>query len=319
MYLKLTVMEYDFKFKNILEMLTKLPDEKSCIEYLEYTRWNGKPKCPCCNGDKHYKLKVKGEFNGMYKCASCHQRYTVRVGTIFESSNISLQKWLYTIFIFTSHKKGISSHQLAKDISVTQKTAWFMLQRIRYALEDRELTVRFSSQVSCDESFVGGKNKNRHKDKKVPMSQGRSYKDKTPVFGMMCEGKIVTVVIPNTKARTIQPIIKKLLEKGSTLVSDEWLGYSGLEKDYNHIIVNHMLKQYSNKGYSTNNVENFWSHLKRGIYGVYHQTSPKHLHLYTSEFSYRFNTREMEEVNRFESALINSYGSRLRYKELIRA
>jgi transposase-like protein len=310
-------MDLKFQFKNVFEMLTKLPDEKSCREYLEHVRWNGNPCCSHCSHTKTYQIKIKGEFNGLYKCASCKKRFTVRNGTIFESSHISLQKWLYAIFIFSSHKKGISSHQLAKDLGLTQKSAWFMLNRIRFALEDRRENIELSGVVYCDESFVGGKNKNRHKDKKVPLSQGRSYKDKTPVFGMICDGQIFTKVIPDTKGTTIKPIIYNMVELGTKVVSDEWKGYWGLNRNYDHVVVNHMKKQYKNGNYSTNNVENFWSHLKRGIYGVYHKVSPDHLHRYTAEFTFRFNTRDLEERDRFLQVIENSKNLRLDYKTLI--
>lgn len=310
-------MKSKFQFKNVLEMITKLPDEKSCREYLEFVRWNGIATCVYCNHTNVYRLKTKGEFQGLYKCASCKKRFTVRTGTVFESSHISIQKWIYAIFIFSSHKKGISSHQLAKDLGITQKSAWFMLGRIRYALEDKEEKSKLVGMVSCDESFVGGKNKNRHHDKKVPLSQGRSYKDKTPVFGLMHEGKIYTKVIPDTKASTIKPIINELVEQGSIVVSDEWKGYWGLSRDYQHVVVNHMKKQYKNGDFSTNNVENFWSHLKRGINGVYHKVSSAHLHRYTTEFTYRFNTRNLEEKERLEHVLKNTEQLRLRYTDLI--
>lgn len=310
-------MNYKFHFKNVLEMLTKLPDEKSCREYLEYKRWNGNPCCTACGCKKVYELKIDGEFNGLRKCSSCKKRFTVRVGTIFEGSHISLQKWLYAIFIFSSHKKGISSHQLSKDINVTQKTAWFMLCRIRYVLEDREYRGKLCGIVTVDETFVGGKNKNRHRDKKVPFSQGRSYKDKTPVFGIICNGFLVTKVIPNTKSCTLKPIIYNLVEKDSTIVSDEWKGYTGLDREYNHVVVNHMIKQYSNNGMSSNNVENFWSHFKRGIYGVYHKVDKKHLHRYASEFTYRFNMRSLSEVERFENVILKTENIRLTYRGLV--
>lgn len=310
-------MDYKITFNSLLEMVTKLPTEKHCREYLEHLRWSGKTTCAHCGHEKVYKLNIKGEFNGLYKCGLCRKRFTVKVGTIFEASHISLQKWLFAIFMFTSHKKGISSHQLAKDLCITQKSAWFMLCRIRFALEPKEQQVKFNGLVSCDETFVGGKNKNRHHDKKVPFSQGRSYKDKTPVFGLIHNGKIVTRVIPDTQAKTLKPIIRELVEQGSIVISDEWMGYWGLNKDYEHIIVNHQKKQYSNEGFSSNDVENFWSHLKRGIYGIYHKVDRKHLHRYTAEFTYRFNMRDMGEVERFEHVLGSTEKLRLRYRELI--
>ncbi len=204
-----------------------MPDDKSCREYLELMRWAGTPRCNNCGSDQYYELKTKGEFKGMRKCKNCRERYTVTVGTMFEGSHVSLRKWFIAIYIFSSHKKGISSHQLAKDLGITQKSAWFMLGRIRHAFSVKT-TEKMDGLIQIDETFIGGKNKNRHNDKKVLESQGRSVKDKTPVLGMIKTGGMVqTSVIPNTKASTLKPVIQSMVEDGSIIVTDEWLGYSG--------------------------------------------------------------------------------------------
>lgn len=171
--------------------------------------------------------------------------------------------------------------------------------------------------VQADESFFGGKNKNRHNDKKILASQGRSVKDKTPVLGVIqTGGKLHAQVIPDTKAKTIKPIIEKLVAEGSIVVTDEWLGYSGLENKYSHIVINHKNDEYVRGAFHTNNIENFWSVLKRGIYGIYHQVSPKHLHRYCDEFAYRFNARKITDSKRFDISL-KSADRKLTYKELI--
>jgi transposase-like protein len=306
-------------FKSFAQMLEALPDDNSCREYLEQIRWEGTPVCIHCGvqSDKHYKLKTKGEFKGLYKCNSCRERFTVKVGTMFEGSNISLRKWFIAIYIFSSHKKGISSHQLASDLGITQKSAWFMLQRIRYAFSVKS-EEKMQGVVQADETFVGGKNKNRHADKKVADSQGRSVKDKTPVFGILqTSGKVHTTVIPDTKAKTIKPIIENMVSNGSIMVTDEWHAYKTLSKEYAHIVVNHKEKEYVRDGFHTNGIENFWSLLKRGIYGIYHHTSPKHLHRYCDEFAFRFNSRKIESGERFDFSLRNTENRRLTYKQLI--
>ncbi len=306
------------EFKTFAQMLEMLPDDKSCREYLEKMRWNGEPICPHCGSQNkgHYKLKTKGEFNGLYKCADCRERFTVTVGTLFEGSHISLRKWFIGMYIFSSHKKGISSIQLSKDLGITQKSAWFMLGRLRNSFKVKSNT-KFSGTIQADETFVGGKNRNRHDNKKVKESQGRSIKDKTPVFGMISnDNEVFTTVIPDTKAKTIKPIIEKMVEKGSILITDEWSAYEGLSKDYTHIVINHKENKYSVDGFSSNGIENFWSLLKRGIYGIYHQTSPKHLHRYCDEFSLRYNTRKINDSERFNFNLKNAE-TRLTYKELI--
>ncbi len=306
-------------FKSFSEMLKVLPDETACRKYLELILWKGEPVCPHCGtkNENHYQLKTKGTFKGQYKCKDCRERFTVTVGTIFEGSHIDLRKWFIGIYIFSSHKKGISSHQLGRDLGLTQKSAWFMLGRIRYAFQVKSLKTKMDGLIAADESFFGGKNKNRHADKKIADSQGRSVKDKTPVFGMMQTGGNVHLsVVPDTKASTLKPIIQQMVAEGSIIVTDEWLGYSGLSKDFAHVVINHQENEYVRGAFHTNNIENFWSLLKRGVYGIYHQVSPKHLHRYCDEFSYRFNARKVTDNKRFDISLAKTQG-RLTYKELI--
>jgi transposase-like protein len=250
-------------------MLAALPDETTCREYLEQKIWNGTPVCTHCGvvDANPYKLKTKGVFKSLYKCKSCRERFTITIGTMFEGSHIPLRKWFIAIYIFSLHKKGLSSHQLASDLGITQKSAWFMLSRIRKAFEPKKRGSKIDGAASCDETFIGGKNKNRHADKKVKESQGRSVKDKTPVFGIKhIGGDIHLTVVPDTKASTLKPIIEKLMESGSILITDEWLGYSGLSKDFNHVVINHRKNEYVRGGFTTNSVENFWSLLKRYLW-----------------------------------------------------
>jgi transposase-like protein len=303
---------------SFIEMLAALPDNKACREYLEQKIWNGEPVCPHCGtiDANPYKLSVKGEFKGLYKCRSCRERFTITIGTMFEGSHIPLRKWFIAIYIFSLHKKGVSSHQLASDLGITQKSAWFMLCRIRKAFAPKKKGGKIDGAVSCDESFIGGKNKNRHNDKKIQDAQGRSVKDKIPVFGLKhIGGDIYTHVVPDTKATTLKPIINEMMQDGSIVITDEWLGYSNFSENYNHVIINHRENEYVRGGFTTNNVENFWSLLKRGIYGIYHQVSPKHLSKYCDEFSFRFNARNASTNDKFDYSLKNS--TKLSYKELI--
>jgi transposase-like protein len=306
-------------FNTFPEMLAALPNDTACREYLESKVWhNGTPTCPHCGvvDESHYRLTAKGEFKGMYKCKSCKQRFNVLAGTMFEGTHIGLQKWFIAIYIFSMHKKGVSSHQLASDLGITQKSSWFMLSRIRNAFKQDLPNKKIDGLFSADETYIGGANKNRHQDKKIDGSQGRSTKDKTPVFGIMqTGGKVRTTVVPNTQAKTLKPIITDLVKEGSIIVTDEWEGYSGLSKSYAHITVKHKEGQYTNGAFSPNNMENFWSLLCRGIYGIYHQVSPKHLNKYCDEFAFRFNARKTSVNNRFNFSLENS--TRLPYKKLI--
>lgn len=312
-------------FSSLADMLAYLPDEEACRNYLEFQRWNGIPKCPHCKvqSKKHYEIKQKGIFKGVRKCFSCRKEFTVRIGTAFEHSQIPLRKWFMCIYMFSSHRKGLSSYQVARDLGITQKSAWFMLGRLRHSnnlkeeLFGEQIDGKSMVMVKCDETFVGGKNKNRHRDKKVKNSQGRSYIDKTPVFGLMYRGKVYTEVIPNTQRPTIEPIIKRLVGKGAIIVSDEWSAYEDLEKDYIHIILNHEGKQYGYAGFHGNDIEGFWSILKRGIIGVYHSVSRKHLHLYCNEFEFRYNTRELTNEERFNLSLILDKG-KITHKDLVK-
>lgn len=301
-------------FTNLIEVTNYFKDKQTCLDYLTSVRWlNGKVECVFCNHNKVYELNGK---NKRFKCASCRKQFSAIKGTIFENSPISLQKWFTAIYILSSHKKGISSVQLGKDLQVRQATAWFMMQRIRYAIKIKSFNRKTLGVIQCDETFIGGKNKNRHADKKIPNSQGRSVKDKTPVFGMLqTGGSVQTIVVPDTKATTIKPIIRELVANGSIVVTDEWLGYSGLQNHYPHIIVNHNENEYVRGAFHTNGIENFWSLLKRGIYGIYHQISPKHLHRYCDEFSFRYNTRKITDIERFHF-LLENVNCRLTYKTL---
>lgn len=277
-----------YKAKSFLDLFTSLHDETSCREFLEYQRWQDEPICPHCRKQdkEHYRLKRQG----LYKCKSCRKTFSVTVGTMFEGSHVPLRKWFYAIYIFLSHKKGISSTQLAKDIGVTQKTAWFMLERIRHELHGKFVTL-FENMTQVDETYVGGKNKGRVKN-----NQGRSLKTKTPVVGLLSDGKVQTFVTPNTSGKILKAIIYNLIKPGSTVITDGWKGYKGISKEYEHKVVEHSTGEYVKDGFHTNSIEGFWSHLKRGIMGIYHKVSPKHLFRYCDEFAFRYNTRAFTDV-----------------------
>lgn len=304
-------------FKSLIQMIQELRTETACREHLEALLWNGEPICPHCGSQRenHYRLKSRGTFSGLYKCKDCKMRFTVKVGTMFEGSHISLKKWFLAIYLFSSHKKGISSIQLSKDIDVTQKTAWFMLGRIRHSF-NVNVEFQFDGLTQVDETFVGGKNKNRNWDKKIKKSQGRSLKSKTPVFGMLCDGLVYTEVVQNTQGRTLKPIIKARLKDGNIIVTDGWKAYKGLSQDYEHQIIEHNKGVYKKGPYHTNSIEGFWSLMKRGLTGIYHKNDPKHLHRYCDEFAYRYNTRHLTDGERFNLSLINA-DRKLMYKELI--
>lgn len=304
-------------FKNFSELLQVIPTDNEARMFLEQLRWNGTPVCPHCGvqNPEHYKLKTKGEFKGLYKCKDCKERFTITVGTMFEGSHIGLRKWFIAMYLFSSHKKGISSPQLSRDLGITQKSAWFMLSIIRNSFKPKSQD-KLCGTVQCDESFIGGKEANKHANKKTKDTQGRSTKTKTPVFGLLSDGKVNTEVVTDTKAKTLKPIIFEMVEKGAIVVTDEWGAYNGLKKDFQHEVVKHKEGNYVSNGLSTNGLEGFWSLLKRGIFGIYHQVSPKHLNKYCDEFTYHYNTRTITDSERFVFSLFNAK-ERMTYKALI--
>lgn len=328
---------FNQEVKSVLELIKAFPDEQSCIDHLEILRWDGNVISPFDPSSKVYKCK-----GNKYQCKNTGKYFNVKTGTLFDNTKIELQKWFLAIWLITSYKKGISSMQLARELDITQKTAWFMLHRIRKCFGIDE-DVALEGDIELDETFVGGKNKNRHADKKVKNSQGRSFKDKTPVMGMlqkevseiverpnkrnpskMVKEKVIIresfvrlKVVPDTKSTSLQPIIRANVKAGSTLISDEWFGYHGLGRDYDHRIVDHTKKEYVNEnGDTTNTLEGFWTWFKRSYIGIYHSMSRKHMQQYANEISFRYNTKKNSNFTRFNTLLAN-LENRLTYKALI--
>jgi len=296
--------------KSVLDLIKLFPDQQSCIDHLEKLRWGRNVVSPFDPDSKVYKCK-----GNRYRCYSTGKYFNVKTNTLFDNTKLPLIKWFLGIYIVTSHKKGISSVQLGKDLDITQKSAWFMLQRIRacFGIDEGKL----QDEVEVDETYVGGKNKNRHVDKKVLFSQGRSYKDKTPVVGMIQRGgKLAATVVKDVTRKTLRKVLLDHIESGATLYSDEWRGYNGIGRYFDHSFIRHGQKEYANGNTHTNTIEGFWSILKRGIIGIYHYTSKKHLQLYLDEFVFRYNCRSFTEIERFNT-LLRNITNRFTYKALI--
>lgn len=223
------------------------------------------------------------------------------------------------LYVFSSHKKGISSHQLAKDISVTQKTAWFLLHRLRYAFDHPNFKKIAGNTIEIDEVGIGGQSYYKHANKKTKNEEGATISNKTSVIGFRERGgNVVAKVITDRTKETLLPIIYDTVQPGSVLMTDEYVGYNDLAKDFEHHTVNHSAKQFVNEMAHINGLENFWSHLKRGIDGIYHSVSKRHLQAYIDEFSLRFNSRKFGTQRRFDIILAGVTGKRLKYDDLIK-
>lgn len=300
-----------FEFKNLRELMNKLGDENKAREYMEQMRWGGSPICPHCNHNKPYRLK-----NGKtFRCSSktCRKDFTVLVGTIFENTKIKLSIWIGALFILTGHKKGISSHQLARDLGITQKSAWFVNHRLRLIMGDPDPEPLINI-VETDETYVGAKfeKMNRATRKKW---QESGQDNKTAVMGLLQrDGKARLTVIG---ASSFKDVVRDNVSTSAIVITDSHLSYVGLGAEFaGHETVNHSIQEYKNGIACTNGVEGFFSIFKRTIYGTYHSVSPKHLHRYCTETTYRFNSRKIKDADRFKQAISNVEG-RLKYKNLI--
>lgn len=294
-----------------------IPDAETARQYLEDRLWPKGPACPHCHSIDRITLR-HGDRVGFFFCGACAEEFTVRTGTIFERSKIPLHKWVYAMYLLVTARKGVSSLQLAKEIGVTQKSAWFMLQRLREACSTPDSQDRLRGIVEIDECFIGGKEANKHEHKK--QRAGRGPVGKTAVLGMRERGGR-TIAKP-IEARTIQAIhgeIHQSVEIGSQLYTDDHIVFSDLDGlFFRHDAVNHSAGEYARGPVSTNSIESVWAVLKRGIHGVYHQVSAKHLARYVDEFTFRLNAGKVTRhtLERLDSFIDAVVGKRITWKQL---
>jgi transposase-like protein len=289
---------------------------ENCLRFMTELRWpGGKVQCPVCGAENVTFLAKRR----VWKCYANHPKptFSLKTGTIFEDSPIPLEKWLPAAWLLINCKNGISSYELHRDLGVTQKTAWFMLQRIRLAMQNGSFA-KLSGEVEVDESYIGGKARNMHKSRKLRLLEGKGggHAGKTAVQGMLERGGEVRArVIENTQFQNVVPAVHENVEAGSHLYTDEVVTYFGLRADYAHKVINHA-ESYVEGQVHTNGMENFWSLLKRGLHGTYISVEPFHLFRYIDEQVFRFNTRKITDAERFSAVMKQIVGRRLTYKEL---
>ncbi len=298
------------------EAVVTFSNQDNCREYVVPRRWGKVVTCPTCGSDK---VKFQPKHN-RWQCSNRHPRrqFTLKTGTVMEDSPLGLDKWMTAMWLVASNRNGISSWELHRALGITQKSAWFLLHRIRLAMQDDLTGGNLCGEVEVDETFIGGKARNMHKDRKARVQKhGRNTGGKTAVLGILERGgQIRASVIPDRTKASIQPLVRGSVEPGTQIHSDEHADAWRMDDDYTHNVVNH-LAQYVDGNVHCNGVENFWSLLKRTIGGTYVSVEPYHLFRYVDEQAFRFNNRKpMSDADRFSFLVRKIVGKRLTYAEL---
>jgi transposase-like protein len=298
---------------SLIEAITYFSDLDVATEFVAKLRWPNGPFCPACGCTEYSYLTTRR----VWKCKACKKQYSVKVGTVFEESRLGLDKWLPAVWLIANSKNGISSHELGRSLGVTQKSAWFMLHRIRLAMKTGSF-LRLSGEVEADETYIGGRARNMHASerKRKGIVQGPVAGNKTTVLGMRQRGgDVVATVIPSATKRAIHPEVHHTVRRGSTLYTDAWRSYRGLDEDFAHKIVDHA-ERYVDGRVHTNGIENFWSLVKRGLHGTYISVEPFHLFRYLDERVFTYNLRDRTDFGRFSAVLGAVSGRRLTYADV---
>lgn len=300
--------------KTLQEAIIHFADATNCREYLGARRWPNGVTCPTCGS-----TKVKfSEKHNRWQCASHHpkRQFTVKTGTIFEDSPLGLDKWLTAMWMVINCKNGVSSYEIARDLNITQKSCWFMLHRLREAMQD-ESTTKLSGEVEVDESFIGGAARNMHKDVKERKIQGRRGPEGKAIVAAVLQrgGKVCAKVVDRRKKKDLHALVRENVEPKSALYSDALKSYDGLGEDFAHQVVDHAT-EYVRGNVHTNGLENFCSLLKRSLNGTYVSVEPYHLFRYVDEQAFRFNNREWTDAERFSFVCSQVAGRRLTWNRL---
>ncbi|MFL5797541.1 MAG: IS1595 family transposase [Actinomycetota bacterium] len=297
----------------LLEAARYFADLDVATEFVARLRWPEGPICPDCGGQDHGYIKTRR----LWKCKNktCRRQFSVKVGTIFEDSAIPLDKWLCSIWLIANAKNGVSSHELARSIGITQKSAWFVLHRVRLAMQTGSFD-RLSGEVEVDETFIGGKARNMHQHIRARKIKSPGGNDKAKVLGMVERGgRARAMIVPDTRRQSLAPRVLGNVARGSAVYTDALPSYTGLEAAYDHETVDHAV-EYVRGQVHTNTIENFWSLLKRGLKGTYVSVEPFHLFRYLDEQVYRFNARKDDDLGRFAGVLGMVAGRRLTWDGL---
>lgn len=296
---------------SLYEFFKRFPDEQTSRQFFENKRWNGQPTCPHCQSQQ---IKESQNHKMTHYCRTCKKYFSVRIGTILESSRLPLQKWLLCLYLMITHRKGLSSIQVSKILGVTQKTSWFLCHRIREVWSS-DSNDKLFGVVEVDETFFGGKEENKHYSKKL--NKGRGSVGKLTILGCVQRGGRVSFkLVKNRNSDTLKGFIRDHVSKGSTVYTDTFKSYHGLT-GFNHEMINHYRKQYVRGKVYTNTIESLWSLLKRGYHGVYHYLSSKHLGRYLQESSFRHNTSKQGTMDTITETISRMIGKRLTYQSLV--